>query len=241
MCSMKDGVIRPLGDQAAHIQWRKSISPSINDKIRSFTQYIQTHPIRGVNELVPAYCSLTVYYNPKETSWDELTDRLRYSLRASSEMEAGPKRNVLIPTLYGGEWGPDIDYVAEYHGRSVQEVIDLHSGVEYLVYMLGFSPGFPYLGGMDESIATPRLSSPRLRIPPGSVGIAGSQTGIYPSATPGGWQIIGRTPLKLYDPSANSPFLLKAGDFLKFVPITMKEYVEIEAQIKLDFYKPDIH
>jgi KipI family sensor histidine kinase inhibitor len=129
-----------------------------------------------------------------------------------------------IPTLYGGDSGPDLDYVASHNGLTPEEVVQIHASGTYRIYMLGFTPGFPYLGGMDERIATPRLETPRTKISGGSVGIAGAQTGIYPIDSPGGWQIIGRTPLALYDPQREEPILLQAGESIRFVPIDQETY-----------------
>jgi inhibitor of KinA len=140
------------------------------------------------------------------------------------ETKESKQRFVEIPVCYGGEYGPDLEAVAEYHHLSTSEVVEIHSKEEYLVYMIGFAPGFPYLGGMSEEIATPRRHSPRLSIPEGSVGIAGMQTGVYPISTPGGWQLIGRTPLELFCPNENPPTLLQSGDIVKFVPISLEEY-----------------
>lgn len=133
-----------------------------------------------------------------------------------------------IPACYGGEFGLDLSYVAEYHGLSEQEVISLHAGRDYLIYMMGFMPGFPYLGGMPDEIAVPRLEQPRFSVFPGSIGIGGSQTGIYPADTPSGWRIIGATPIRLYDPEKDDPFLLSAGDYIKFVPINQEEFFNIK-------------
>jgi KipI family sensor histidine kinase inhibitor len=135
---------------------------------------------------------------------------------------------VKIPTLYGGEMGPDLVFVAEHNGISIDEVIKIHSGAEYRVYMLGFSPGFPYLGGMPKSIETPRLSSPRTVIPAGSVGIAEKQTGIYPNASPGGWRLIGQTPIRLFDPETYPPALLRPGDQVQFVPIDQETFDSLQ-------------
>ena len=137
-------------------------------------------------------------------------------------------RVVELPVLYGGEYGPDIEKVAEHAGMAVDEMIGLHSGTGYLVYMLGFTPGFPYLGGLDDRLATPRVATPRLRIPAGSVGIAESQTGVYPLTSPGGWNIIGRTPLALFDPTREPPSLLAPGDVVRFVPLDgPEEYARV--------------
>ena len=139
-------------------------------------------------------------------------------------IEIPPPSVIEIPVLYGGEMGPDIGNVAEHNGKTVDEVIKIHTSEEYLIYMIGFIAGFPYLGGMSKEIATPRLKSPRVKIDGGSVGIAGEQTGIYPVDSPGGWQLIGRTPLKLYDAEREKPVLLEAGQYIKFKSITQDEY-----------------
>jgi inhibitor of KinA len=133
-----------------------------------------------------------------------------------------------VPTLYGGEYGPDIEFVATHNNITPEEVIEIHTATPYLVYMLGFTAGFPYLGGMSEKIATPRLKTPRTRIPAGSVGIAASQTGLYPIESPGGWQLIGRTPIKAFSPQSENPFLFAAGDYLKFRAIEQDEYDKIK-------------
>lgn len=153
-----------------------------------------------------------------------------------------PPSNVLeIPVLYGGEYGPDLEFVAKHAGKTAEEVIQIHTSTEYLIYMLGFTPGFAYLGGMDESIATPRLKQPRVKIPAGSVGIAGSQTGVYPIDSPGGWQLIGQTPVRMYDPTRQEPILVKAGDYVRFCAITPFEFKAIQEQIEAGVYIPNYH
>lgn len=154
-----------------------------------------------------------------------------------SHVELPPAQVMELPVYYGGDVGPDLSFVAKYNDLKEEEVIRIHTENSYLIYMMGFSPGFPYLGGMSEKIATPRLKEPRFKTPAGSVGIAGSQTGVYSMETPGGWQIIGRTPVKLYDPSRETPILLKAGNYIRFVPITKEEFHEIEQQVKDGSYE----
>ena len=163
-------------------------------------------------------------YNPALISYDELAQTLQQMAEHIEVLEIGTKEVVEIPVVYGGEYGPDLVEVAEYHQLSPQQVIDMHAEPEYPVYMLGFVAGFPYLGGMNTHLATPRKASPRLKIEAGSVGIAGGQTGIYSVESPGGWQIIGRTPLKLYDGNRPKPVLLSAGQYVKFKPISQAEY-----------------
>ncbi len=218
----------PCGDQALIVEFGQAIDPAVNRRVHDLAHAIESAGVTGVYDLVPTYRSLLVYYNPVRTSWTALEDSLRSLLSDTGERGLSAPRVVLLPTLYGGEYGPDLEFVAENAGLSPDEVIELHSGTDYLVYMMGFSPGFPYLGGLDERLATPRLESPRLEIPAGSVGIAESQTGVYPVASPGGWQLIGRTPLRLFDETAEQPAVLRAGDYIRFVPLeTEVAYVEL--------------
>jgi KipI family sensor histidine kinase inhibitor len=193
---------------------------------------LEREPIRGIVELIPTYCSLLIQYDPMDLRYGQLRDRLGALVTQLDEVEMPPKQVVEIPVAYGGEYGPDLGEVARAHNISEEEVIKLHSEPEYPIYMLGFVAGFPYLGGMNKAIATPRKKSPRLKIEAGSVGIAGEQTGIYSVESPGGWQIIGRTPLKLYDVNRNEPVLLKAGQYIKFKPITKEEFRAMENEHK---------
>ena len=151
------------------------------------------------------------------------------------------KRIFEIPVCYGGEYGPDIQNIAEHAGLSQEEVIQIHSSRDYLIYMLGFLPGFTYLGGLDERLHTPRLANPRIRIPAGSVGIGGSQTGIYPLDSPGGWQLMGMTPVKTYDPSRETPILVEAGDYIRFVPVEEEEYLQIKEAVSRGEYQCIVH
>ena len=169
---------------------------------------------------MPTYRSLLVHYDPLRLGYDDVVHLVGEQLQRVGEVPLPESRVVEVPTLYGGESGPDIAFVAEHNGLSVEEVIRIHSSVDYTVYMLGFTPGFPYLGGMSAAIATPRLETPRPRVPAGSVGLAGQQTGVYPIESPGGWRIIGRTPLVLFDPQRDPPALLAAGDRVRFVPVS---------------------
>ncbi|MGR6117799.1 5-oxoprolinase subunit PxpB [Aeribacillus composti] len=229
--------IQPLGDTGIIIQFGTEISEAIYQQIRQYVYWLEQSCIEGIVEWVPAYTTLAVFYRPNIISYDELSQKLLKIGEKIGSMPVPDPIVIEIPTLYGKEAGPDIQFVAETNGLSEEEVVKIHSSSDYLIYMIGFVPGFPYLGGMDKRIAAPRKKTPRSRIPAGSIGIAGEQTGIYPLETPGGWQIIGRTPVKLYDPQKQDPTLLKAGDYIRFVPITEREYEKIEQQVQKGSYK----
>ena len=222
-----------LGDSAVSVELGQEISPAVNQRVtalgRCIDEAVKEGSLTGIVETVPTYCSLMVVYNPLVLGYDELTERLSDIIAAMRPSDAGARRVVEIPVAYGGKYGPDIEEVADAHGMTVEDVIRLHAAPEYPVYMLGFVAGFPYLGGMDERLTTPRKKSPRLKIAAGSVGIAGGQTGIYSVESPGGWQIIGRTPLKLYDADSENPVLLSAGSYVKFRPVSAAEF---EAMLK---------
>lgn len=221
--------ISPVGDCAISIDFGQVIDPKINRHIRQTIERIQALQLDGIIELVPTYCALLVQYDAMLYSYADMCNIIEPTLSESvTNNDNGMVTVIEIPTVYGGEFGPDLGFVASHNNLSEEEVIAIHSGTDYLVYMLGFIPGFTYLGGMDPRIATPRLSSPRTLIPAGSVGIAGEQTGTYPSDSPGGWQIIGRTPVTMYDMSKEQAALLSAGDYVRYVPIDEQEYNRIK-------------
>lgn len=225
------------GDKGLVIEFGNEISAAVNKKVRNLYLAIQKNGIKGIQEMIPTYRSLLIQYNPIEIDIDDLIEKLQGIEKALDSIELPKPRIIEIPTAYGEAFGEDIDFVAEHNGISVEEVIRIHSSVDYLVYMLGFTPGFPYLGGMSDKIETPRLKTPRTRIPAGSVGIAGKQTGIYPIESPGGWQLIGRTPIKLYDPKREVPIILRAGDYLRFIPIDNNEYNSILSLVNNNKYE----
>ena len=218
----------PVGDGGVRVCFGDKISPRLHLRVRRFCRRLEQKPIPGVTEWVPGYATVTVYYRPWATSYDALCGALARLARKHGQDidEESAPRLMEIPVCYGGEFGPDLDDVAAAQDLTPAQVIRRHSRPRYLVYFLGFQPGFAYLGGLPPSLATPRRATPRTSVPVGSVGIAGVQTGIYPLATPGGWQIIGRTPLWLYDPARQPPALLAPGDRVKFIPITEAEYEE---------------
>jgi inhibitor of KinA len=221
----------PLGECALLVEFGDTIDLEVNRRVVSMGDAILRARIRGVEELVPTYRSLLVRYDPLRIGYERLVFRVKdieRKLKKSSVKLEG--RRTKIPVVYGGEFGPDLEHVARVHGLSEEQVVKLHSGREYRVYMLGFVAGFPYLGEVPDEIATSRLETPRLRVPAGSVGIAEKQTGVYPCEAPGGWQIIGRTPLVLFNPKKQPPALLAPGDLVRFVPVSVSQFEALRNQ-----------
>lgn len=238
---MPDIRILTAGDSALLIEFGKDINPETNRKITALVQLMREQHIEGIVDVIPAFCSLLINYDPRVLSYEELKERMEHLLKMETKTEATRKRVFEIPVCYGGEYGPDIENIAEHAGLSVEEVIKIHSSKDYLIYMLGFLPGFTYLGGLDERIHTPRLASPRLKIRAGSVGIGGSQTGIYPLDSPGGWQLMGMTPVRTYDPERQTPILVEAGDYIRFIPIDEEEFLRIQELVEKGEYQCVVH
>ena len=230
----------PAGDRSLVVEFGNEISEDVSGMVRRFSLALARYAIPGVGEVVPTYRSVAVYFDPLAVRGPDLVEELRAMQARIMEFELPPARTVRVPTVYGGEYGPDLVDVAAHNGITPAEVIAVHTAGTYLIYMLGFTPGFAYLGGLPERIACPRLANPRERIPAGSVGIAGSQTGIYPIDSPGGWRLIGRTPLRLYDPTMDPPVLLQAGDHLQFFSINEAEFDAIAAGITAGTYRPEV-
>lgn len=224
------------GDSALNVEFKQEISPEISGLVHSCARMLEEHPIEGVIECIPTICSLMVCYNPQIISYEALCACLQTRLKDITGTAQKTRRIVEIPVCYGGEFGPDIDFVAEHAQLSVPDVIRIHAGVDYLIDMLGFMPGFAYLGGLDKRLHTPRLQSPRTCIEAGSVGIGGAQTGIYPLPSPGGWRLIGKSPVCLYDPFRDHPILYAAGDYLRFIPISEEDFHCIQAQVQAHTY-----
>ena len=230
--------ITPLGDTALILEWGDVIDESTYRRVHAAWQVLAAAPLPAVTELVPAYTTVTLFYDPNQAvqagaaedgivEW--LSGKVRERLKNPPKVEKSKGRTVEIPVCYGGEFGPDLGLVAKNAKLSPEEVIKRHSKADYLVYLIGFAPGFPYLGGLPKELITPRHAKPRMMVAPGSVGIAGNQTGIYSLGTPGGWNLLGRTPLKLFLPKENPPVLLRAGDRVKFRAITAEEFAKLEA------------
>jgi len=215
-----------MGDRGLLLEFGDEISQEINEKVRRMALTIQSEAIQGILETVPTYRSLLVLYDSLVLSVKELKEGLE-SMEEKLHQSPFPEPKLTrIPVVYGGSYGPDIEFVAEYHHTTPEEVIRLHCSRPYLIYLIGFMPGFPYMGELPEDLVTPRLKTPRLSVPTGSVAIAQKQTGIYPMESPGGWQILGRTPLKMFDPMKAPPAYLRMGDLVQFYPIREKEFEE---------------
>ncbi|EZH66346.1 hypothetical protein DH09_10455 [Bacillaceae bacterium JMAK1] len=238
MAVFKEAEFYELSERAVTVKFGEGIDPVLHARVSQFMQLVNEQPFHGYVEAVPSYTGITFFYNPlkviktnneitiQQGVIAEIKERIaQLDYTAKSGLEAN---KIEIPVLYGGEFGPDLHEVAHTNGLSTDEVIHLHSERTYLVYMIGFAPGFPFIGGMNERIATPRKSKPREKVPAGSVGIAGHQTGVYPMATPGGWQLIGQTPLKLFDVNRDVPSLLQSGDQVTFKPISNETFLELK-------------
>jgi len=216
--------IVPAGDSALIVEFEERIDPAINARAIALADSLQAAAIAGVRDVVPTYRSVAVFFDPLRTNYDTLLERIERDAGRPAPDAARQAEPLRIPVCYGGDLGPDLGAVAAFGGISADEVIALHASATYRVFMLGFVPGFAYMGIVDARIAAPRHATPRVRVPAGSVGIAGVQTGIYPAETPGGWQLIGRTPIKPFDANRAQPFLMKAGDAVRFYAIDRAEY-----------------
>lgn len=209
--------IVPLGDSTTLVQFGDEIDLKINQSVHTLANLVNTSSLDGVIETVPAYATLLVHYDPLILSFTQMKNYLRAKMAQMEESESRKPRRVEVPVSYGGELGPDLEFVALHCGLRVEDIIRIHSAKTYTVYMMGFTPGYPYMGKLDDVLITPRLETPRTRVPVGTVAIAGSQTGIYSIDSPGGWRLIGWTPLKLFDPESASAFLFSPGDEVKFI------------------------
>lgn len=213
----------PCGDSAVGVYFSHEIDPQVNHLVHINHRHLASIAPAGIIEFVPTYSSLMVHYDPVIIGFEQVQSWLAAALKTQIDVQADERTIVRIPTIYGGKYGPDLDYVAQCHGLSTDEVVKIHTSGVYPVYMMGFTPGYPYLGGLNPVIATPRLKNPRTLVPAGSVGIANTQTGIYSVDSPGGWQIIGWTPVRLFDPQKEQPFLLSPGCSVVFYQVFENE------------------
>lgn len=217
--------ILPAGDQGVLLEFGAEINPEVNRMVHAFAHLTNQKRIPGIGELIPSYCSLLIYYDPFLLSFAQVTCWLEGLLGGESLEAEAPSVLKEVPVLYGGEYGPDLEFVAKHNRISPEEVIRLHTSQPYLVYVVGFSPGFSAMGVVPPQIQAPRLANPRTKVPGGSVGIGGQQTGIYAVESPGGWQLIGRTPLRLFNLAKDPPSFFQAGDYCRFYGITEQEFL----------------
>ena len=219
---------QPASDQSLLIYFGQQLTPEAHHRVRKLLRLLEREPIAGVRNLNPAYSSILVSFDALQLNRAELEEILRGHIRRSDAMRIPKGRELKIPTCYGGEFGPDLNEVATLHDLTPAQAIELHASVTYVVYFLGFVPGFAYLGELPEALATPRLDSPRRSTPAGSIGIAGNQTGVYPFATPGGWRLIGRTPIAMFRPDRKAMSFLAIGDRVRFTPISAARFAALD-------------
>jgi len=222
--------IRPLAESAVLVEIGESIDPGVTARVMALTAALDDAAVPGIIDLVPSYTTLLISFDPLLVEPDELSVTIRLLATSPSVDLTVPPRVVEIPARYGGSGGPDLEDVAAHTGLGVAEVIARHTGADYMVACMGFAQGFAFLAGLPPELATPRISNPRTRIPPGTVGIGGAQTGVYPLATPGGWRLIAHTPRRLFDLTRDEPFLLRPGDHVRFRAIDEEEYRAIEEE-----------
>lgn len=218
---------QPASDQSLLLYFDREITLSAHQRVRKLLRLLEPQPIAGVRNLNPAYCSILVTFDALRMNHRDVEEILQGYLDRLDAVDLPQARELQIPTCYGGEYGPDLNEVAALHELTAAQAIELHASVTYVVYFLGFVPGFAYLGELPEALATPRLDSPRRSTPPGSVGIAHKQTGVYPFATPGGWRLIGRTPVAMFRPDHQDMNFLSIGDRVRFTPISAARFAEL--------------
>jgi len=215
-------------DQSLLIYFGQQITLGAHERVKKLLRLFESEPLAGIRNLHPAYCSVLVKFDPLKWRHEQLEEILKQYLTRLEDVTLPEPRHVEIPVCYGGEHGPNLIEVSEIHGMTPAQVIELHSSTAYVVYFLGFVPGFAYLGELPEALVTPRLPTPRRRVPPGSVGIAGRQTAVYPIATPGGWRLLGRTPISMFRPDRDGLSLLSIGDRVRFTPISQEQFAALE-------------
>jgi inhibitor of KinA len=217
---------RNSGVDAGRVE--SQITRENHEQVRKLLRLLESEPIAGVRNLHPAYCSVLIKFDAMLLSHEELEETLLGCVERMKKVALPESRLIEIPVCYGGDFGPDLKDVAELHGMTPESAIELHASTTYRVYFLGFAPGFAYLGELPEALVTPRLATPRRSVRAGSVGIAGSQTGVYPIATPGGWRLLGRTPVGMFRPDRAEMSLLAIGDCVRFVPISREQFAKLE-------------
>jgi inhibitor of KinA len=230
----------PAGDRAVSVELADEISREGNARVLTLERLLAERAIAGVGETIPTFRALLVHYDPLVLSWEALVAHIRALVPELAGATPPPGRRVELPCAYGGEHGPDLEEVARRLGLAPEEVVRLHAGADHYVYFIGFTPGLPYMTGQPERLTIPRLDRPRTKTPPGSVGIGGTQCSIYSVESPGGFWVLGRTPLRLYDPGAADPILLRAGDHVRFRPIDAAEYAAIAEAVAAGTHRPRI-
>lgn len=236
---MENMEIFPAGDNALVAEFGKGIDEETNDKVHALATYLKGRGIKGIREMLPTFRSLMVFYDSSEIDFFRMSKIIRRYNPVQGKNVVMTKRKLIVPCCYGGEYGPDLEGMSSLLGMGQGEIIRRHNEAEYKIYMLGFLPGFVYLGGLDEKICVPRLDTPRVRIPARSVGIGGSQTGVYPISSPGGWRLIGSTPLDFYRPENDNPILCRAGEYISFVPINAAEYGALRKDVESGTFNPE--
>jgi KipI family sensor histidine kinase inhibitor len=219
---------QPASDNSLLVSFGREISLDAHQHVAKLLRLLESEPITGIRNLHPAYCSVLIKFDALKLQHQELEVLLQPYLAQLEGVRLPEPRRLEIPVCYGGEHGPDLAEVSALHGLTPQQAIDLHTSATYVVYFLGFAPGFAYLGGLPDALVTPRLAKPRRSVPPGSVGIAGSQSGVYPFATPGGWRLLGRTPIAMFQPDRSAMSLLSVGDRVRFMPISPDRFAALE-------------
>ena len=215
---------RIMGDRSLIVELGDEISPAVNRRVRDLDIKLMQNPIEGLVETVPTYRSLLIIYDPLRINVALLKQRIEDLQKMIDGIQIPEPKTMEIPVVYGGEYGPDLEWVAQYHKMSIDEVIQLHTETIYQVYMIGFTPGHPYMAELPKALIMPRRETPRTNVPRGSVAIAKNQTVIYPVESPGGLHILGRTPLKLFNPFQSPPTLLEIGDLVRFFSIEKEEF-----------------
>ena len=231
--------ILPLGDRAILVNFQQIIDPTVHQQVIGLSGKLEHASIEGVTFILPAYCSLTIGYNPEKAKYQDLNHNIRtlYKQPLKSQKVSGAR--LTLPVCYEEPFALDMFEISKFTGLKPEEIINIHTAQSYSVYMLGFLPGFPYLGILPEALHCSRKVNPRMRVPERSIGIAGQQTGIYPWESPGGWNIVGNTPLPIFDPQRATPFLFKVGDLVNFKAINKSEYQRIEADIRNENFSWD--